>query len=106
MLHPALPLWVPPTYGCHLKTGRLAAVASSSRVFGSVCAARTIALSTIKRGTPVVRFARLGQYAAALLVASSRLTVMSRIYSRSTNPSTIKTCKIPLANAASVPGVS
>ena len=36
------PSGLPPTYGCHLKTGRLAAVASSGRVFGSVCAARTI----------------------------------------------------------------
>ena len=33
---------LPPTYGCHLRTGRLAAVASSSRVFGSVCGAWTI----------------------------------------------------------------
>ena len=36
------PSGLPPIYGCHLRNGRLAAVASSSRVFGSVCGARTI----------------------------------------------------------------
>ena len=55
------PSGLPPTYGCHLRTGRLRRWLRRVGCL-AVCAVRGLfALSTIKRGTPVVRSARLGQ---------------------------------------------